>query len=152
METIDSRPWILKDIVAEECRLNGRELTQQDRGLIDWLDAHPVEWLDALVYLKKELEAQLSQREAEAAHEKQLCLHMGYAGKDRWFTYESEYLRWRAGVIRMKTTVEGRLSYVKRLAHERQQVKTGTDKSIQDLWDRFHALEDAVFGGTVSRG
>jgi hypothetical protein len=103
---IDSRPWILKEIAAEELR--GKATPEQ----VAWLEAHAREWLDALVYFKREVETQIMEQDSR------LDLERGSEGYDE---LRRAHLRWKRGARRILTLCEGRLVYAKRRATAQHQ-------------------------------
>lgn len=70
-------------------------------------------WMDALVEIKKDVDAQMTEREAKALAFQQECHQNG--GKGEWFSYKSGWLQWRATANRFRAGIERRISEVRRI-------------------------------------
>ncbi len=72
-------------------------------------------WYDALVELKREIDAQFADRNADAQVRQNECFAKGYSGKQEWFEYKGELDLWKAKANRMKRSVENSIREAKNL-------------------------------------
>lgn len=89
-------------------------------------------WRDELVLLKKDVEAQLTERKAKFDDAHNQCRDLE-GGKRIYFNIKVEFDKWKAGAIRFKTSIEARLVEADRLIREnpklKPQLQEGSKKS-----------------------
>jgi hypothetical protein len=86
-----------------------------------------------LVSIKRDIEAQLTQRAAELLAYQQECMLRGHGGKSEYFAAKTEYDLWRGKAVYAKSRVEHRISAVKLLMKARAQQHTiNRDEALLD--------------------
>ncbi|MBA3473848.1 MAG: hypothetical protein H0T57_11585 [Rubrobacter sp.] len=107
----------LKDLAALDAK---GQATDEERAI---LREDVFAFDDAVAQLRRDLQSQFAQRNADADEYKNECLRLGYTGKAQWFEYKADLRRWKANAQRY---LQGLEALAKQIAALKREHKKGT--------------------------
>jgi hypothetical protein len=130
-----------RDLVVRDAKFRHDDLiTPEER---EYLRSPEVceHWRDTLIHLRREMEAQFSERKAAAERFQTECFARGYSGKADWFEYKAEYDEWRARGNRFTTMIAARLDEAKRITKENR-APSDIERCKRLLYEALKVLGD----------